>query len=560
MRALLCCAAVAVAFAAAPSAQRRRPLSPADVDAIAQILALEDTRTFDEEALGRLVQSSHPDVRRRAVIAVGRIVKAKGSALLAQARTDQDPEVVAAAAFAYGQLKDPAAVEWLAGMMKAGVASTVSREAARSLGKIRSDEARNALAKYLDSAPAIRPAVPIVGEALLSYGRFTGPGTITPILRWTTHADVEIRWRAAWALFRLRDAAATPHLLTLASDRSAEVRFWAVRGLAPALVTGAAMSVDKTAALLRTLTRDPDRRVRTEALRSLAQYDDDESVQVVLSLLDSSDSWLAVSAAEGLARMKDRAAVVVPRLIAASATERPLAVRITALTALVAMAPDAAIEAAASLVRERSLVARASGIQALGRLGAAGQARLGEMTADAATKDLVAEATPVRGPRAEPIKRSPEEYRRIVERWILPAYKGSPKPHAILGTPRGEIEIELHGGDAPLGVEYFVHVVESGEIVGTEFGRVVPNFVAQQRPVRNAALLRDEVSRLGLTRGNVSWASAGLDTGRPGYTFGVTPQPHNEGDFTALGRVVRGMDAVERLELGDAITSAKMIR
>ena len=105
-----------------------------------------------------------------------------------------------------------------------------------------------------------------------------------------------------------------------------------------------------------------------------------------------------------------------------------------------------------------------------------------------------------------------------------------------------------------------MHEVESGDIVGTEFGRVVPNFVAQQRAIRNAITLRDEVNRHGLTRGNLSWASAGLDTGRPGYTLGSTPQPHNEGDFTALGRVVRGMDVVDRLELGDAVTAARMKR
>ena len=40
----------------------------------------------------------------------------------------------------------------------------------------------------------------------------------------------------------------------------------------------------------------------------------------------------------------------------------------------------------------------------------------------------------------------------------------------------------------------------------------------------------------------------------------MTPQPHNEGDFTALGRVIRGMDAVDQLELGEAITAARMVR
>ena len=111
-----------------------------------------------------------------------------------------------------------------------------------------------------------------------------------------------------------------------------------------------------------------------------------------------------------------------------------------------------------------------------------------------------------------------------------------------------------------MGVDYFVKLVESGGIVGTEFGRLVPNFVAQQRTIDGALTLRDEVNRRGLTRANLSWASSGLDTGRPGYTLGNTPQPHNEGAFTALGRVIRGMAAVDRLELGDAVTATRLIR
>lgn len=127
-------------------------------------------------------------------------------------------------------------------------------------------------------------------------------------------------------------------------------------------------------------------------------------------------------------------------------------------------------------------------------------------------------------------------------------------------TPKGEIEIELHAAEAPLGMEELVRVTESGAIVGPAFTRLVPNFVAQQAGIPGVNRLRDEVSRLGLTRGNLAWASSGLDTGRPGYTLGNTPQPHNEGDFTALGRVIRGMDVVDRLELGDAITAVRLVR
>jgi cyclophilin family peptidyl-prolyl cis-trans isomerase len=49
-----------------------------------------------------------------------------------------------------------------------------------------------------------------------------------------------------------------------------------------------------------------------------------------------------------------------------------------------------------------------------------------------------------------------------------------------------------------------------------------------------------------------------LDTGTPGYTLANAIQPHNEGDFTTLGRVIKGMDVVDQIQLNDAITAAKM--
>jgi peptidylprolyl isomerase len=416
--------------------------------------------------------------------------------------------------------------------------------------------------------------VPIVGEALLALGRFPPPLELAAIARWTASADPELRWRAAWALYRPRDAAAVPAVIRLTADTSPEVRFWATRGLTipiapparggappPAVPDWSGVDKPRTSAILRRALADPDRRVRTEALRALTSYDDDESFATIITALDSADTWLAVSAAEALGRFSARKDVVVPRLVAAISPTRPLALRITALTPLAALSPDAALEAASALTRETSVVARAAGLGVLRRLGPAGTSKLDELTAaDPSLKSLLPQPGGNRpAPQPEPA-RPESDYRQLVERWIVPDYNGAKKPHAVLDTPRGSIEIELYAGDAALGLEYFIRAVTSGEIVGTEFGRVVPNFVAQQRTITNAPVLRDEVSRLGLTRGNLSWASAGLDTGRPGYTLGNTPQPHNEGDFTALGRVVRGMDVVDRLELGDKITGARMSR
>jgi HEAT repeat protein/cyclophilin family peptidyl-prolyl cis-trans isomerase len=551
---------------------KRRPLAPADIVTIARLVMLEDTRRFDEATLSQALQASHPEVRRRAVLAVARIASPAGRPLLVSARAESVPDILATVAFAHGQIKDESAVEWLAGLLQSPkTPADASFEAARALGKIRTPEARAALARYLAAAPPTLAAAPVVGEALLAIGRFTTRDDIAPIVRWAGARDVQVRWRAAWALFRPRDPAAVPHLLKLADDPSGEVRFWAVRGLAPAQVAAAGLDPTAVSSRLRKATFDPDRRVRTEALRALVQYDDDGAFTTALAALDLEDTWLSVSAAEGLARFKARAEAATPRLLVAAGATRPTSLRITALSALATLAPAAAVDVAAALVRDSSLVARTSARQALQRLGDEGRAPLDALAADPATKDLVNRGEGTRGaqaPRAERApgtsparpERSESDYRQLVERWVVPDYNGAAKPRAVLTTPRGEIEIELYPGDAPLGLEYFIEVVTSGEIVGTEFGRVVPNFVAQQRTIPNAPTLRDEVSRRGLTRGNLSWASSGLDTGRPGYTLGSTPQPHNEGDFTALGRVVKGMDVVDRLELGDKITGARMVR
>lgn len=225
---------LAACVTAAAQTRDRPPLGPADVDAIAMLLALEDARTYDSEALGRILASAHPEVRRRAAQSVGRIADKRGAALLDVARTDKHVEVAATATWSAGQLRDPSAVAWLReALTDAATRSAVRREAAIALGKIQTPESRSALTQYLSAAPITGSSSAVVGEALLSLGRFPAEGDLAPILRWASSPDVDIRWRAAWALFRPRNPAAVPHLLQLADDRSADVRFWAFRGLIP---------------------------------------------------------------------------------------------------------------------------------------------------------------------------------------------------------------------------------------------------------------------------------------------------------------------------------------
>ena len=182
--ALLC----ALIHGVSPAAQRpaQAALPPADIDAIAQLVMLEDTRQFDAEALQRLLRSQNVEVQRRAIVSVGRIVNPAGRALLVPLRKDTNPDIVATVAFATGQLKDPDAVSWLAEvLLEKRTPAAVGKEAAQALGKIRTPEACIALAKYLAAAPTRGDGRRRRRSASL-YRRFTTREDIAPIVRWTT--------------------------------------------------------------------------------------------------------------------------------------------------------------------------------------------------------------------------------------------------------------------------------------------------------------------------------------------------------------------------------------
>jgi peptidyl-prolyl cis-trans isomerase B (cyclophilin B) len=468
----------------APAQARKPALSPTDIEGIARLVMLEDYRDYDSTDLSRFLASSHPEVRRRAALAIGRIANKAGFALLTVRPLDRDTAVAATEVFAAGQLKDSSHVAWFDSLLvDPRSAPTVAAEAAIALGKIKTAGAREVLARFLATVKSSARTNAAIGEALLSIGRCTARGALTPIERWTASPDVEIRWRAAWALFRPRDPAAIPDLLKLAGDKAGEVRLWAIRALAEPQADSAGRGADAERAILAAIS-DADRRVRTEAVRAIGTYSDSAAVAALNAAKASPDWWISSSALEGLARLNP---------------------------------PPT---------------------PAGGRQGRGG-AR-------------------TRRPPAPPT-RTLADYKAIVERWVVPDYNGAPRPTARWETARGAIDIELYPGDAPLAVDDFVNTMAAGTIVGTAFTRVVPDFVVQEQTIPGGHRLRDEVNRHGLTRGNLAWASGGLDTGTPGYTLGNAVQPHNEGDFTALGRVIRGMDVVDQIRQNDRITAAKML-
>ncbi len=675
--------------AKAPALVKRVPLAAADVADIVTLEKLEDRRDFDVTALQRIAASKHPELRRRAALAIARFYDPRGRALLRTMRTDADTAVLATVVWATGQLVDTSAVVWLDSLLQGAKTPVgVATEAAGAFGKIRTSDTRMRLSLYLGNAAPSPRTAPVVAEALLAIGRHRDRGSIGSIVRWAQSADVELRWRAAWALFRNRDPAAIPDLMALAKDPSPEVRMWALRGLTgPRADSSDVGAIGARQAIVEAL-RDADRRVQTEAVRSLGTFFDAGSLIQLTLLLNAEDMWIATTAAEGIGSRGDKARAAIAQLVSSTESDNPAWIRAAAITALADVWLAEALDPATAMAKDTSLTVRTAAAQVLAKLGLGGRAGIELLLKDpdravratanqayltladtveelsvrraarkrafasqdvavraaaaasmakwadasdiptlldafaVALKDsaLIAQESTIEaladieqrggaaaaaffakyptapsdvvygfagrgfGPKtlaawgagrpAHPT-RTDADYQRIVETVVVPVYNGAPAPRLRWETTKGAVDTELNPLDTPLASDYLLQLTAKGTLQNIRFDRVVPNFVAQQREAEiNEPLQRDEISRGRLVRGNLSWGSnignaprfpgrgpgAAYDTGPAVYTFGVTPQPHNEGDFAALGRVVKGMDVVDRLELGDYVKSVRVLK
>ena len=364
--------------ATAPAHGQKPPLSAADVADIVTLEKIEDRRDFDAAALQRIAASKHPELRRRAALAIARLYDPRGRELLRAMRTESDTVVLATVVWATGQLVDTSAVAWLDSLLQTpSTAVGAATEAAGAFGKIRTSDTRLRLAKYLANAAPGANTAPVVEEALLSIGRHRERGDVAPIARWATSPNVELRWRTAWALLRPRDPAGVPTLLELAKDTSGDVRFWAIRGLtgprADSSGVGVALARQQ---LLEVLRSDNDRRALTEAVRALSSYPDAASLIQLIALLDSDDMWIATAAAEAIGARGDRAHAASAPLTQATAATNPPWIRAVALQAIADVWLSDAVRPATMMAKDTSLTVRTAAVAVLRRLKVGGRAGL----------------------------------------------------------------------------------------------------------------------------------------------------------------------------------------
>jgi len=146
--------------------------------------------------------------------------------------------------------------------------------------------------------------------------------------------------------------------------------------------------------------------------------------------------------------------------------------------------------------------------------------------------------------------------RREIERAIR---KYTTNPTATIVTEKGEIELELFFEVAPRTVMTIIDLAQDGFYDGLTFHRVIGNFVAQAGCPRGDGwggppeMMRCEYSDQPYERGTVGIATSGKDTGGSQFFITYSPQPHLEGRYTVIGRVLVGMDVVDQIVRGDTI-------
>jgi len=124
----------------------------------------------------------------------------------------------------------------------------------------------------------------------------------------------------------------------------------------------------------------------------------------------------------------------------------------------------------------------------------------------------------------------------------------------------GEIRIEFFPEDAPKTVENFVTLAKKGFYTGLNFHRVVPDFVVQG-PKGNGTggpgyTIKAEFNKQKHVRGSVAMArSQHPDSAGSQFYICYGSTPHLDGQYTVFGKVVSGMELVDRIKQGDKMTS-----
>ena len=154
-----------------------------------------------------------------------------------------------------------------------------------------------------------------------------------------------------------------------------------------------------------------------------------------------------------------------------------------------------------------------------------------------------------------------------------PAAAGKSPTVLLTMDKGGEIVLELWPQDAPKHVENFVKLVNDKFYDGQRVHRVEPKFVVQFGDPQSKTLplddprmgsggpgytIKAEFNKRPFERGVLGMARTDdPDSASSQVYIMLGDSPHLNGQYTAFGKVTKGMDVVDRIKVGDRIKSIK---
>jgi cyclophilin family peptidyl-prolyl cis-trans isomerase len=126
---------------------------------------------------------------------------------------------------------------------------------------------------------------------------------------------------------------------------------------------------------------------------------------------------------------------------------------------------------------------------------------------------------------------------------------------AEFNTNKGNFKIELYGDKAPITTGNFIKLVDEGFYNGLIFHRVIPNFMVQCGCPHGTGrggpgyTIRDEFhpDLKHDSKGVLSMANAGPNTGGSQFFITVAPTPWLDGKHSIFGKVIEGMEVVDSI-------------
>jgi cyclophilin family peptidyl-prolyl cis-trans isomerase/HEAT repeat protein len=140
------------------------------------------------------------------------------------------------------------------------------------------------------------------------------------------------------------------------------------------------------------------------------------------------------------------------------------------------------------------------------------------------------------------------------------------KARVAIETSWGTIVVELDAEQCPVHAANLVLCAAGGVYDGTIWHRVVPAFVIQGGDPHGDGsgdagyAIPDEITTTRFERGVLGMPKGDMkDTGGCQLFFMHCAAPHLDGAYTAYGRAVEGLDAIDKIRVGDKIVKATVV-